>query len=214
MQQRSRGWYPRLGLLASVALIISACGTAASPSPSASAPTEPTEAPASEAAASEAPFENAIVWPPEGEAPCGEEGYTGTIKKISAIEPAQGRVPAVRARPGVPAEGRVRRLRHPGRRLPRGPRGRQVDPRAAERHRPVQAQLVGEGQPDPPRGQPRLPRHRAAHAEPRVPLERPGRAAAPRARMPATSMASTTPAPMTSRRSRATATSRSSRARA
>ena len=86
MQQWRRGLYPRLGLLASIALIISACGTAASPSPSASAPTEPSEAPASQAAASEPPFEGAIVWPESGEAPCGEEGYTGSIKKISAID--------------------------------------------------------------------------------------------------------------------------------
>ena len=86
MQQRRRGLHPRLGLLASVVLIVGACGTAASPSPSVSSQAPASEAPpASQAAASEAPFPEAMTYPESGEAPCGQEGYTGSIKKITAL---------------------------------------------------------------------------------------------------------------------------------
>jgi peptide/nickel transport system substrate-binding protein len=84
MQQRRRGLHPRLGLLASVVLIVGACGTAASPSPSASSPAASEPPAASAPAASEAPFENALVYPESGEAPCGTAPYTGNFKKISA----------------------------------------------------------------------------------------------------------------------------------
>jgi peptide/nickel transport system substrate-binding protein len=86
MQQRRRGLHPRLGLLASVVLIVGACGTAASPSPSVSSQAPASEAPpASQAAESEAPFPEAMTYPESGDAPCGQEGYTGSIKKISAL---------------------------------------------------------------------------------------------------------------------------------
>ncbi|HEX5015305.1 MAG TPA: ABC transporter substrate-binding protein [Candidatus Limnocylindrales bacterium] len=86
MQQRRRGLHPRLGLLASVVLIVGACSTAASPSPSVSSQAPASEAPpASQAAESEAPFPEAMTYPETGEAPCGQEGYTGSIKKITAL---------------------------------------------------------------------------------------------------------------------------------
>jgi peptide/nickel transport system substrate-binding protein len=85
MQQRRRGLHPRLGLLASVVLVVGACGTAASPSPSASSPPEASEPPASQAAESEAPFPEAMTYPEDADAPCGEEGYTGSIKRITAL---------------------------------------------------------------------------------------------------------------------------------
>ena len=71
-------------------------------------------------------------------------------------------------------------------------------PRPAERHRPLQAQGMEQGQPDRLRGQPRLLGHQGPDAERRVPLERRGRPALPRARSPAPSTASTTRAPTTS----------------
>jgi ABC-type transport system substrate-binding protein len=77
--------HPRLGLLASIVLIVGACGAAASPSPSASGPASaPASAPATQAA-SEGPYD-AMVYPESGDAPCGQEGYTGSIKKISALD--------------------------------------------------------------------------------------------------------------------------------
>ena len=70
-----------LAMLAGTAVIVAACGGAATPSPSASeAPSAaPTEAP------TEAPFE-ALVYPESGEAPCGVEPYTGQFKKITAVD--------------------------------------------------------------------------------------------------------------------------------
>jgi peptide/nickel transport system substrate-binding protein len=83
MQQRRRGLHPRLGLLASIVLVVGACGTAASPSPSASSPAESGPPAASQPAASEEAYDG-ISHPESGEAPCGQEGYTGSIKKIQA----------------------------------------------------------------------------------------------------------------------------------
>ncbi len=70
-----------LAMLAGTAVIVAACGGAATPSPSASeAPSAaPSEAP------SEAPYE-AMVYPETGEAPCGDENYTGQFRKISAVD--------------------------------------------------------------------------------------------------------------------------------
>jgi peptide/nickel transport system substrate-binding protein len=78
---QSRRRLSLLALLAGTAVIVAACGGAATPSPSASeAPSAaPSEAP------SEAPFE-ALVYPETGEAPCGDGTYTGQFKKISAID--------------------------------------------------------------------------------------------------------------------------------
>ena len=86
MQQWRRGLHPRLGLLASIVLVVGACGTAASPSPSTSAAASApaASAPASQAA-SEAPYDG-MVYPESGDAPCGTPGYTGSIKKISALD--------------------------------------------------------------------------------------------------------------------------------
>src|SRR5512144_3258219 len=82
MQQRRRGLYPRLGLLATIVLVVGACGTAASPSPSTSAEAS---APASQppASVSSEPYDG-IAYPESGDAPCGVAPYTGTIKKITA----------------------------------------------------------------------------------------------------------------------------------
>ncbi len=70
-----------LAMLAGTAVIVAACGGSATPSPSASeAPSAaPSEAP------SEAPYE-AMVYPETGEAPCGDENYTGQFRKISAVD--------------------------------------------------------------------------------------------------------------------------------
>ena len=110
------------------------------------------------------------------------ERYTGSIKKIKAVDRADRRVRSVRDRTSafLPKVA-FQRVRHPGHRLPRGPRGRQVVPRPAERHRALQAHRVEQGQPDGLRGQSRLLGHQGPDAEPRVPLERRGRPAAPRA---------------------------------
>ena len=181
MQQWRRGLHPRLGLLASIVLVVGACGTAASPSPSTSAAASApaASAPASQAA-SEAPYERHGL-PGERRRPVRHARVQRQHQEDLGARPADGRVPDVRAGSGVPAEGRVQRLRHPGRRLSREARPGQVDPGAAQRDRAVQAQGLGQGQPDHVRGQPRLLGHRAQDPEPRVPLERPGRAAAPRA---------------------------------
>jgi peptide/nickel transport system substrate-binding protein len=90
---RSRRWSPRLAaLLASAAIVFAACGgTASSTAPSASTGSA-SQAP-SEAPASSAPFE-AMVYPADGEAPCGQaeapdadhSAYTGNFKKISATD--------------------------------------------------------------------------------------------------------------------------------
>src|SRR5512139_999736 len=70
-----------LAMLAGTAVIVAACGGAATPSPSASeAPSAaPSEAPTA------APFE-AMVYPESGEAPCGDGTYTGEFKKITAVD--------------------------------------------------------------------------------------------------------------------------------
>ena len=75
-------WRARLAVLgATTAILIAACGGAATPTPSASS--EPS-APPSEAP-SAAPFE-ALVYPETGEAPCGVDPYTGNFKKITAVD--------------------------------------------------------------------------------------------------------------------------------
>jgi ABC-type transport system substrate-binding protein len=65
-------------LLATIALLVAACGGAATPTPEPATP-EPTPA------QTEAPFV-ALVYPEGGEAPCGEEPYTGNLKKITAVD--------------------------------------------------------------------------------------------------------------------------------
>jgi ABC-type transport system substrate-binding protein len=83
-------WRARLAVLgATTAILIAACGGAATPTPSSSS--EPS-APPSEAP-SAAPFE-AMVYPETGEAPCGQaeapdaehSAYTGNFKKITAVD--------------------------------------------------------------------------------------------------------------------------------
>ncbi len=75
-------WRARLAALgATTAILVAACGGAASPTP---APA--TEAPATEAPATEAPPFEALVYPESGEAPCGVEPYTGNFKKITAVD--------------------------------------------------------------------------------------------------------------------------------
>ncbi len=75
-----------LALSAATAILVAACGGAATPSPS----TAPSEAPASEAPASAEPFD-AMAYPLEGEVDC-EGGtfngnpYTGQFKKIYATD--------------------------------------------------------------------------------------------------------------------------------
>ncbi len=82
---RTKRWSP-LALIGTVAIVASACGTAATPSPSAPAASAPggASAPASQPASTE-PFD-AVVYPADGDAPCGTAPYTGAFKKISAID--------------------------------------------------------------------------------------------------------------------------------
>ena len=82
---RTKRWSP-LALIGTVAIIASACGTAASPSASSPAASAPggASAPASAPASSE-PFD-AVVYPADGDAPCGTAPYTGLFKKISALD--------------------------------------------------------------------------------------------------------------------------------
>ena len=86
---RSRRWSPRLAALAASAAIVFAACTGAT---SSAAPTGAASAPPPSAATS-APFE-ALVYPADGEAPCGQteapdaehSAYTGNFKKISATD--------------------------------------------------------------------------------------------------------------------------------
>jgi peptide/nickel transport system substrate-binding protein len=86
---RSPRW-SLLALLSSAAIVVAACGGAASPSPSAPG-TSASAPPASESAP---PFEG-MIYPESGEAPCGETEapdaehgpYTGILKSIEATDP-------------------------------------------------------------------------------------------------------------------------------
>ena len=78
---RSRSW-SLPALLASVAIIVSAC-SGATATPSASAEPPVSEAPSASAPESQAPFEG-MTYPESGEAPCGTDTYSGNFKKITA----------------------------------------------------------------------------------------------------------------------------------
>jgi ABC-type transport system substrate-binding protein len=67
-------------LLATTAIIVAACGTAATPSPT----TEPSQAATEQP--TEAPPYEAMTYPETGEAPCGVAPYTGNLKKITALD--------------------------------------------------------------------------------------------------------------------------------
>jgi peptide/nickel transport system substrate-binding protein len=71
-----------LAMLATGALVIAACGPAASPTP---APATPGGATATPATGTPVPFEG-MTYPETGEAPCGQDGYSGNFKKITAID--------------------------------------------------------------------------------------------------------------------------------
>jgi ABC-type transport system substrate-binding protein len=85
---RSTWRSPLLALLATTAIIFAACGTAATPSPSAPASVAPTVQP------SEEPPYDGMAYPESGEAPCGEteapdadhSAYTGNFKKVTAVD--------------------------------------------------------------------------------------------------------------------------------
>ena len=89
---RSRTWSPRLAaVLASVAIVVAACGGAAPSAAPSSSTGQASAAPS--AAESSAPFE-ALAYPETGEAPCAQaeapdaehSAYTGNFKKISATD--------------------------------------------------------------------------------------------------------------------------------
>ena len=90
---RSPRW-SRTALVAVTTIVLAAC-TGATPSASApaapsAAQSAPASAPASaaaSAAASRKPFAVSAVYPETGEAPCNTEGYTGSMKKITAVDP-------------------------------------------------------------------------------------------------------------------------------
>ena len=187
-------------------------GTAASPSPAPrprrrSQPRRPASRPAP------TPFDGDRSTPPTGDAPCGTAAVHRRVQEDLGARRQDRRVPAVHAGRGVPVEDRVQRLRHPGQRLSRrqhaagqgrtstsrtapGPTSSRAGTRAAGSSSSANADYWGT---------------KALTAEPRVPLERPGRPAARSSSSPAPSTASTTPAPTTSttdqgrrRRSRST----------
>jgi peptide/nickel transport system substrate-binding protein len=84
MSRAPRSWSPRLAVLvASLAIIVAACGPATT-SPSAAAPSE--AAPGSVAPASADPNFAGATYPEDGEAPCGVAPYTGNLKKITATD--------------------------------------------------------------------------------------------------------------------------------
>jgi len=81
---RTKKWLP-LVFVGTVAIVFSACGGSATPSPSSGAPASiGASAPASQAT-SEAPFTGA-AYPESGDAPCGTAPYTGEFKKITAVD--------------------------------------------------------------------------------------------------------------------------------
>jgi peptide/nickel transport system substrate-binding protein len=80
---RTTRWSP-LAVIGTLAIVVSACGGAATPSPSSSTATTPSTAPASQPG-SVAPF-TGQVYPTTGDAPCGTAPYTGEFKKVTAID--------------------------------------------------------------------------------------------------------------------------------
>lgn len=72
---------PVVALFATAAIVLAACGGAASAPPSVS----PTVAPPSTTPTEAAPYEG-MVYPTTGEAPCGVAPYTGNFKKITAVD--------------------------------------------------------------------------------------------------------------------------------
>lgn len=77
MSHRPR-WLPLLALSAAAVIVFTACGGAASPSPSASQP-------ASASPASVEPFDGA-QYPEDGTSACGTEGYQGQVGLIKALD--------------------------------------------------------------------------------------------------------------------------------
>ena len=135
------------------------------------------------------------------------------MKKITAIDAPDRRVPAVQPGRRLPAEGRVQRVRHPGLRLPRRPTCRTARSSTTPNGTgPYKFKEWSKGNRIVWEANPRLLGRQGQDAEPRAPLERRvGRTPASTC-SPAPSTASTTPAPRTSRRSRATRTCSSTRA--
>jgi peptide/nickel transport system substrate-binding protein len=87
MSRAPRSWSPRLAVvLASLAIIVAACGGATT------SPSTASEAPSSEAPSSAAPPASAnpnfegMAYPESGEAPCGTADYSGIMKKITAVD--------------------------------------------------------------------------------------------------------------------------------
>jgi peptide/nickel transport system substrate-binding protein len=78
---RSPRWSPLLALCATAVLIATACGAAASPSPSAAAPSQA----ASQPPASVEPYDG-LQYPEDGTSACGTEGYQGQVGLIKAID--------------------------------------------------------------------------------------------------------------------------------
>ncbi|OGO59058.1 MAG: peptide ABC transporter substrate-binding protein [Chloroflexi bacterium RBG_16_72_14] len=74
-------WWSRTALVAVTMIVFAACGgTTSTASPSAGAATPVPSAPESVA-----PYEG-MTYPESGEAPCGTDGYTGNVKRISATD--------------------------------------------------------------------------------------------------------------------------------
>ena len=82
---RTTRWSP-LAVIGTIAIVVSACGGAATPAPSATAAasTPASAAPASQAA-SQAAYAG-MTYPESGPAPCGVAPYTGEMKQIKALD--------------------------------------------------------------------------------------------------------------------------------
>ena len=166
----------------------------ASAAPSTARRASAAEQPAATSAAADA----GVALPGDGDAPAARAaGYTGEFSRIKAVDaqtvefdlcaPDVAFLPKIAfASFGIQDSDWLASTR-----------AGQVVPHDDERHRPLHAQGVGQGQPHRPRGQPELLGHEGPDAEPRAPLER-HRGPAPAATCsPAPSTASTTPAPTT-----------------
>ena len=168
------------------------------PAPPAS--TAPSAAPSASAAA----FDG-MVYPETGEAPCGVAPYTGQLKKITAVDrltvefqlcgPAADFLPKIAFSAfGIQDSDYLEAHAADGSLLDK-PNG--TGPYTAQGMEPAATGWSGQRVR-------RLLGHQGPDPEPRVPLERPGRAAARRAAGRHASTASTTRAPPTSPRSRPT----------
>ena len=114
---RTKRWSP-LAVIGAVAIVFSACGGAASPTPSPSDGAGDASDDAASQPASAAPYAG-MAYPATRRRPVRHRAVHRRVQEDHGARRQDGRVPAVRAGCRVPAEGRVQRLRDPGQRLSR-----------------------------------------------------------------------------------------------